>query len=178
MFKNLKEAKKSLDQKQFQAIHGKAEEAVRQLQHSEINFIQILQEVEDHMVHRWCGFNSLYQYGVQCLNLSSSQSYMYGHLATSTRKLKKLKEALEESVITPSKAARTLSVINEDNEEEWIQKAAFLSKHQLEKEVVKLNPKKVKGERSEYLTSDVIDMKTPISEEVYKQLVRVQDLLS
>ncbi|MCB0389813.1 MAG: HNH endonuclease, partial [Bdellovibrionales bacterium] len=37
---------------------------------------------------------------------------------------------------------------------------------------------KLRGERSEYLTADVIDMKTPVSEEVYKMLVQVQDLLS
>ena len=178
MFKNLREAKKNLSDKQFQAIHKQASASAKALQNSEVDFIRSLQDVHSNMVHRWCGFNSLHKYGIHCLQLSSSQSYMYGSLAKATKELKSLGQALDEGRINPSKAARVLSVINKDNEEEWIQKAITLPKSQLEKEVVKLNPKKVKGERSEYLTEDVIDLKTPVSESIYKQLVRVQDLMS
>ncbi|USN48327.1 MAG: HNH endonuclease [Pseudobdellovibrionaceae bacterium] len=177
-FKNLSEAKRSLSTKEFRSIQKQAEAAVSHLQQSEINLIQTLQLVEDNMVHRWCGYNSLFEYAVQCLRLSRAQSYMYVGLAKATRQYKKLESALVNQRVTPSKAARILSVITTDNEQEWVLKAASLPKTQLEKEVAKINPKKVPGERSHYLTSNVIEMKTPVSEDVYKKLVQVQDLLS
>lgn len=177
-FKNLREARKNLSLKDFRRLHEKAEHAVANLQKSELHLIKILQIIESHMVHRWCGYNSLFEYGVQCLKLSRSQSYMYVRLAKVSRKYKKLNKALIDRKVTPSKAARVLVVMNTENEEEWIKKASTLPKSQLEKEVARLNPKKVRGERSEYLTSDVIEMKTPVSEEVYKMLIKVQDLLS
>ena len=164
--------------KDFRQLHLKAEEAVVHLQKSELQLIKTLQMIEDNMVHRWCGFNSLFEYAVQCLHLSRAQSYMYVNLAKALKKYKKMEEALNQNKLTPSKAARVLSVINLENEQEWVTKASTLPKSQLEKEVVRLNPKKVRGERSEYLTSDTIEMKTPVSEEVYKMLVKAQDLLS
>jgi hypothetical protein len=103
---------------------------------------------------------------------------MYVSLAKATRDYKKLEVALDKNEVTPSKAARVLSVIELENEQEWVLKASRLSKAQLEKEVARLNPKKVRGERSEYLTPDVIELKIPVKEEVYKLLVRAQDLLS
>lgn len=177
-YKNLKSAKKDLSLKDFRRLHENALQAVDKLQESELNLIKTLQIIENNMVHRWCGYNSLFEYCVQCLKLSRSQSYMYMSLAKSLRKYHKLNRALNNKTVTPSKAARVLAVMNIENEEEWILKAATLPKSQLEKEVVRLNPKKVRGERSEYLTSDVIEMKIPVSEDVYKQLIRVQDLLS
>ncbi|MCB0341610.1 MAG: HNH endonuclease [Pseudobdellovibrionaceae bacterium] len=177
-FKNLREAKRSLNIKEFRRIQKKAEAAVSDLQSSEINLIKTLQLVEDNMVHRWCGYNSLFEYAVQCLRLSRSQAYMYVGLAKATRKYSMLESALVEKRVTPSKAARVLFVIPADSEQQWVLKAAALPKAELEKEVAKINPKKVPGERSHYLTSDVIEMNTPVSEDVYKKLVRVQDLIS
>lgn len=177
-YQNLREATKHLSQKDFRLLQAQAKKAVADLKNSELHLIKTLQIIEDHMVHRWCGYNSLFEYGVHCLQLSRSQSYMYVSLAKATRKYKKLEKALNDNTLTPSKAARVLSVINIKNEQEWITKASTLPKAQLEKEIVKLNPKKVCGEHSRYLTTEVIEMRTPVSEEVYKMLVRVQDLLS
>ncbi|MCB0392079.1 MAG: hypothetical protein KDD58_12360 [Bdellovibrionales bacterium] len=177
-FKNLRQAKQTLSLKEFRRLYLQAEQAVAELQKSELHLIETLQLIEDNMVHRWCGYNSLFEYSVQCLKLSRAQSYMYVNLSKATRKYKKLALALNNGTVTPSKAARVLSVINEENEQTWIIKASTLPKAKLEKEIVRLNPKKVRGERSEYLTADIIEMKIPVSEEVYKMLVKVQDLLS
>ncbi len=177
-FKNLREARSHLSLKDFRRLHAKAEKAVEDLQTSELSLIKTLQVIEDNKVHRWCGYNSLFEYGVQCLGLSRSQSYMYVSLSKATRKYKKLELALSAKKLTASKATRVLSVMTLDNQQDWITKAMTLPKSQLEKEVVRLNPKKARGERFEYLTSEVIEMKTPVSEGVYKMLIRAQDLLS
>ena len=62
-FKNLRQAKKSLSLKDFRHLHTKAEQAVADLIKSELHLIKILQLIESNMVHRWCGYNSLFEYG-------------------------------------------------------------------------------------------------------------------
>lgn len=67
-------------------------------------------------------------------------------------------------------------MISPQNKEEWIEKASSLSKAEIEREVVKTNPKAVKADRIIPINASQSESRGVLSEEARKILERVKEL--
>ncbi|MCM2280787.1 MAG: HNH endonuclease [Bdellovibrionaceae bacterium] len=130
------------------------------------------------LVHRFIGFNSLFQYAVHALKLFEAQSYAYITVARKARELPQLQEAIVSGELTVSKAVRITSVINEQTQEKWIGLALELPKRDLEREVARENPRAVRPEQARFLDAHTLQLQTPISEAGYKKLERARELMA
>ena len=176
MYTTLKQARKHLEPKDFRQIHKNAEQAVKELKTKETEVIKALQEVDSNKVYRYLGLNSLYQYAL-AIGLSEHQAYTYITVARKALECNQLQKAIESKEITVSKARRLAAVMDKKNQRSWLSLAGKLSKRELEKEIAKTNPRAIAPEQAKYLTQDVLELSLPVSEEVYNQLKRVQDIL-
>ncbi|MCM2281792.1 MAG: hypothetical protein NDI61_08085 [Bdellovibrionaceae bacterium] len=178
MFTRLHEVRQSHDEKTLRAIHSRTCAAVERLKACEADLIRCLQEVDRFLVHRFIGYNSLFQYAVHALKLSEAQSYAYITVARKARELPQLQEAIVSGELTVSKAVRITSVINEQTQAKWIGLALELPKRDLEREVARENPRAARPEQARFLDAHTLQLQTPISEVGYKKLERVRELMA
>ncbi|MCM2281013.1 MAG: HNH endonuclease [Bdellovibrionaceae bacterium] len=178
MFTRLQEVRRSQDEKTLRAIHSRTCAAVERLKACEADLIRCLQEVDQFLVHRFIGYNSLFQYAVHALKLSEAQSYAYITVARKAQELPQLQEALVSGELTVSKAVRITSVINEQTQAKWIGLALELPKRDLEREVARENPRAARPEQARFLDAHTLQLQTPISEVGYKKLERARELMA
>lgn len=69
-------------------------------------------------------------------------------------------------------------MISHENQDDWISKAATLSKSVLEKEVAKENPRLAVAERAKYVSEERLKLELGVSEALLEKIKRVQDLIS
>ncbi|MCM2282757.1 MAG: hypothetical protein NDI61_13030 [Bdellovibrionaceae bacterium] len=168
MFTKLNQVRKSQDEKHLRAVHAQTCEAVERLKSCEAELIRCLQEVDRFLVHRFLGYNSLFQYSLHALKLSEAQSYAYITVARKAQDLPQLQEAITKGDLTVSKAVRITSVINEANQQKWIGLALELPKRDLEREVARENPRAARPEQARFLDAHTLELSTPLSEANYK----------
>ncbi len=178
MYETLTQAKKEIEPKLFRTIHQAAVLAVTELKQKEALLILALQDVDEHFAYRYLGFNSLFRYCMDALKLTEAQSYMYISVSRKSKNLPALQSALESGEVTVSKASRVVSVINCDNAQYWLDLTKESTKHEVEKEVAKVNPKAICPEKARYLTDTTIELQVAVSEEVFKLLKRAQEILA
>ncbi|MCM2281103.1 MAG: hypothetical protein NDI61_04580 [Bdellovibrionaceae bacterium] len=175
---HLTQIRKSQGEKHLRAVHAQTCQAVERLKSCEAELIRCLQEVDRFLVHRFLGYNSLFQYGLHALKLSESQSYAYITVARKARELPRLQEAITAGELTVSKAVRITSVINEANQQKWIGLALELPKRDLEREVARENPRAARPEQARFLDAHTLQLQTPISEVGYNKLERTRELMA
>ena len=164
--------------KELRAVHERALEAVANLKRSEIEVVTALQEVDRLLVHRFIGYNSLKQYAMKALELSEQQAYMYIAVARKSVQCPQLLEAMVKREITISKAHRLSSVIDEENQAEWIDLAKKSSKSRLEKMIAIYDPKEAVPERVRFLNNTLLAMQTPIQEKNFEVFSRARELVA
>jgi len=81
------------------------------LKSCEAKVIHCLQEVDRFLVHRFVGYNSLYQYALHSLKLTEHQAYTYICVARKSAELPELQAAIESGDLSVSKARRVTAVI-------------------------------------------------------------------
>lgn len=90
-----------------------------------------------------------------------------------------LKAAISEGKVHISNARRIVPVLNAQNKELWIEKAARLSQRELEREVVREKPiAQTVQERIRPIADKRSELRAGISEEIEKDIRRVQNILS
>src|SRR5688572_21358036 len=125
-------------------IHQVALKISQDYRTAETSLIDILQKVDEKKVYAALGHSSLFVYAIEELKLSEASAQALTSIARKSKSIPKLKEEIEKGVISVSKAQRIVSVITKENQSEWLTKASTLSKRELEKEVVKVNPETVR----------------------------------
>ncbi|MGE3759897.1 MAG: hypothetical protein AB7H97_19175, partial [Pseudobdellovibrionaceae bacterium] len=178
MFTDLATAKKSLEPKTFRAIHREAVMAVEELKSKEVNLIRVLQEVDESLTYRYLGFSSLYSYCVEGLKLSESQAMMYISVARKSKQLPALQQALEAGEVSVSKVKRVVPVIDNSNQQYWLELVQTSTKREIEKAVAKVNPRAVHHEKARYVTDTLVELQVPVSEKVFDLLKRAQEVLT
>ena len=177
-YTKLQVVRKNHKARELRAIHERAVKAVENLKQSEIEVVTSLQEVDRLLVHRFIGYNSLKQYAMKALKLSEQQAYMYIAVARKSVECPRLLEAMIKREITISKAHRLSSVIDEDNQAEWIDLAKKSSKNRLEKMIATYDPKQALPERVRFLNSTLLEMNTPIQEKNFEVFSRARELVA
>lgn len=89
-----------------------------------------------------------------------------------------LKKAIAQGEISVSQAKRISSVVSNENDTAWIDKARTLTQRELEKEVAKERPEQVVAEKLKYVQSNRLQFQCGISEDLMNKLLRAQNVLS
>ncbi|MGE3758407.1 MAG: HNH endonuclease signature motif containing protein [Pseudobdellovibrionaceae bacterium] len=182
-------------------IHERAMEVAKSYKLSEIELIEILEQVDRYRIYYQHKCNSLFSYATEVLKLSNEVAYIFIGVARKTREVPELKEEIRNGSITVSKAKRMTSVITKENKSEWILLAKTSTKHQLEKQIAIARPTEAVREKLEYSSApreqiklikleaneksvssgkDAIrvQLQIGVSEELMLKLRRIQDLES
>jgi hypothetical protein len=159
-------------------IHNRALEAAGRFKKAEAELVEILGEIDRSRTYRELGYPSLFQYCVQALGLSENVSVAFIIVARKARQIPALQTALNEGVLSVSKAKKIAPVLSRDNQEEWIARAIHLNTRALEQEVVKVEPREATPERIRPVSENRLEVRLGISAELREKLERVQDLES
>lgn len=160
------------------SIHRQTLLAVKELKSKEAVLIRRLQQVDQNKVHRFCGYNSLYQYCLKALELTENQACDYIRVARKALELPELQQDINSGVLSVSKARRIIPVADQDNYREWSQKAKSMSKRELEKAIAQINPKYNVPDHFKPVADNLIHMQGAITEEVLEKLNRAKEILS
>jgi hypothetical protein len=160
------------------AIHNKTLETVKEFKKKETELIEDLIEIDSHKVFLHLGYSSLFQYCVNALKLTEAQSYQFIGVARKSVEIPEIKVAIEAGRINVSSARRIVSVITPENKELWIEKASTLKQRDLEREIIKENPREFKRESIRPIAENRLELKVAINIELETKLKKIQDLLS
>ncbi|MGE0633480.1 MAG: HNH endonuclease [Pseudobdellovibrionaceae bacterium] len=131
-------------------IHERAMEVAKSYKLSEIELIEILEQVDRYRIYYQHKCNSLFSYATEVLKLSNEVAYIFIGVARKTQEVPELKEEIRSGSITVSKAKRMTSVITKENKSEWISLAKTSTKHQLERQIAIAKPTEAVREKFEY----------------------------
>jgi len=159
-------------------LHSRAISLVKQIRKSEAELLDILDQIEKQKLYLDWGYSSLFQYAVDGLGLSEGRAYNFITVTRKSREVPSLRKNIESGKLPVSKARKIASVIDPQNEKEWILKAQQLSQKLLEREVAKVSPRTKVKEGAHYIDEKSLELKSLISEETYQKLLRAQDLVS
>ncbi len=162
----------------IEELHTEAVHVAASFHKSESRLISILQEMDGHSQFRKLQCSSLFDCGVRILKLSESNTLNFIAVARKSKIVPQLKKAIDDGILTVSKARKITPVITPENQSHWISLAQGLSKDKLEKEVARVCPKEAVTERAQFVSGDRIKLTLGISEEILNLLKRVQDLES
>ena len=177
-FTKLQVVRKQFSSKELRCFHEKAVVASQNLKASEAALIRALQEVDKYLVHRFIGYNSLFQYAVRALGLSEHQAYGFITVARKALKLPALQAAIESGEVTVSKVRKVTSVINEHNQMKWLELARTSTRLELEKAIALENPRASIPEGMRFVTENVLDLRAAVSEETYQLLMEAKAIQS
>ncbi|MGK5087261.1 HNH endonuclease signature motif containing protein [Bdellovibrionota bacterium FG-2] len=145
---------------------------------AEGDLLEILEQADRHRVYRKHGHSSLFLYVVRELGLSESVAYNLITVCRKAREVPELRTLIGHGTITLSNARKISPVLTPQNKALWLEKAASLSKRQLEKEIVKVRPEAATPENVSYVTQERVRLEVGLSETDMLNLRRVQDLMS
>lgn len=164
-----------------QTLHQKALAVVARYKRSEIELVEILEELELAKTFYILGFSSLHDYAVQGLELSDAVAHIFINVARKTLEVPQLKAEIRSGAISVSKAVRLTAVMTKDNQQHWLTIAKAASKNRLEREVALASPEKAIRERASlrrFGKTVRVELALGVSEDLMLKLRRVQDVLS
>jgi hypothetical protein len=161
----------------MQSIHDRARGAAQQFKKSEFELINMIQEIDEKKAYFEKNFTSTFRYCVGFLKLSDNVSLDFIAIARASKKVPDLKNAIQNELLTVSKARRITSVLTKENSSYWLGLAQNLSKDKLEKEIAKVRPQVLTPEKAKYVTENRLKLELGISEEFMKTLKRAQEIL-
>jgi 5-methylcytosine-specific restriction endonuclease McrA len=159
-------------------IHQKALDLSRRYKSAEVELIDVLIQAERHRVFRRKGHPSLFRYVVDELRLSEGVAYNLITVSRKAREVPELQAKIRDGAITLTNARKIAPVLEPENKNEWLAKAAMLSQRQLEREVVKIRPEAATPERASYVTESRMKLEIGLSEKAMMNLRRAQDVLA
>lgn len=177
-FSNLPEARQTLGPKKIRDLINKAHDVAVVFRQKETELIQVLKELDDTKAYRATGYNSLFRFCVESLQLTEHQSYNYITVARKCTEIPELMVALEDRRITVSKARRMASVINSDNQSAWIELAEKSSQRDLESAVRAKDPLPSVRDHLQILSQSDVKLQATLDKSVEQKLRRVIELLS
>jgi len=145
---------------------------------SEAELLESIIEIDQLRIFEKFGFSYLTTYCVKHLRLDESVAGVLVRVARKSQAVPELKLAVVAGEVSISNARTISSVINRDNQAEWIAKAKTLPKQKLEREVAIISPSKAKPEKVRHIGNGRVQIVVNLSEEEFGQRSRVKDLVS
>ncbi len=160
------------------SLHEQAVKLAHQFSTLQGELLDVLQKIEDCDGYLEFGSTSLHRYAADILGLTDDIAYTLTRLARKSKEVPLLKEKIQSREIPISNARTIVSILTPQNQDEWLGKAATLSKRELEKEVYAQFPKEEVKERIKPVNATRLELRMGISEDLESKLRRIQDLLS
>lgn len=165
-----------------QQIHRQAISLSKTFQSTQVQLIQVLQEIDQHKIFLKMGYTSLFAYALAELQLSESNCATFITVSRKAREVPLLQTEIGNGSLSVHKARRITPVLNKAISEvelkTWIDKAKNLSKRELEHEVAKVLPQSLTPETYRYVAEERLYLKLGVSKETMDRLLQIQDLLS
>ena len=159
-------------------IHEKALTLAKRYKIAQAELLDVLQEIDSKKIFRSFGYNSLWDYCLRGLLLSESDADTFIRVARKSQSIPLLKQLIQKGEISLSAARRVCSVITVENHKGWLEKAKTLNQRELEREIVKENPKAKVPDKLKPLAPETTELHCSISSEVEALIRKVQDLES
>lgn len=169
------EAKELLGEKKN--IHERALIRVQRYLVAEADLLESIIEADQNRLFEDFGLAYLTPYCVKYLGLSEDVAANFVRVARKTYEVPELKAAIDEGKLSVTKAKAIVSVINTQNQKNWIEKAENFSKSQLEKAVATESPKPKKPEKAKFEAPNRVRYEFDLTEEESVLFKRAQDLL-
>jgi hypothetical protein len=174
----------------YRELNEKAKSIAKQYKKCEQELIAIIIKIDQCKLFYSLGYNSLFKYVVDELNLSESIAYNFINVARKSHQVPELKRAVCSGDVSVSKARKVVPVINRANQSHWLRIVKTQSQKQIERQVALANPKVAIPEKMTYqspqmIVQEKVSLKTStprvhlslgISEKLMIQLRRAQDL--
>lgn len=158
-------------------LHEKAIQCVQDYKKSEKALLDILGEIDETRTYLRFGVSSLFRYCVEVLKLSESETFRFTQVARKSKEVPELKAAIQKGILTVSRASRIAPVITPGTHALWIEKAANLTQKELEREVVKQNPREAVRERVKVVSAELSELRIPLDPQLEELLKRTQEVL-
>ncbi|MBI2605860.1 MAG: HNH endonuclease [Deltaproteobacteria bacterium] len=162
----------------FHELHRRALEAARKFFQAEAELLDLIQKIDGCKGFRDLGHTSLFSYAVGELKLSESVALNLINVARKAIQIPALKTEIQSGNLSVCKARKIVSVLNVQNQVEWIEKAKALPTRKLEKEIAKTAPGEAFPERVRYVTETRVNLSFSLDEKTLETIKRVQDLES
>jgi hypothetical protein len=124
------------------------------------------------------GYGSFWGYLTLALKLSDSEAGRFSGVIKKSKEVPELKVAIETNELSISKAARVVSVINQENADRWIENAKTLSYRELEKQAALESPKTKIREGVKPISQEHYELKALLSETGERNLKRAEAILA
>jgi len=164
--------------KEIQEIHQRALKAAERYKRSEMDVLSSIQEVDGSAAFLRLGHTSLFNYMLHALGFSESIAANFITVSRKAKEIPMLQAAIQEGLLSVSKARKITAVLTLENQQEWVEKAKTLPQRQLEQEVAREIPREDVPERIKFITESRMEMRLGISKEMEEKLRHVQDLES
>jgi 5-methylcytosine-specific restriction endonuclease McrA len=162
----------------LRSIHERALYRAKKYLVSEAELLESIIEVDQHKLYEKFGLQYLTPYCVTYMGLDETVAGVFVRIARKSQIIPELKQAIVDNEISISNARTIASVITNQNQAEWIEKAKTLSKNKLEREVTSVSPSKAKPEKARHLGNGRVQLVLNLSEEEYEQRCRIKDPVS
>ncbi len=159
-------------------LHLKAVDLSKTFLTTEKELVVTLQEVEKEKVFLLMGYPSMHSYCTLALGLSDSQAYTFVSVSRTCVKAPLLHKAIQTGEVSVSKARRIVSVLSKETESLWVEKASQLTSRELEREVVKVNPRELVKEAIVPIANNLSKMTLSLTHEEEKFVRETLELLS
>jgi len=160
------------------AIHQRALNRARRYLVAEAELLEAIMEVDRNRTFEKFSLTHLTPYCVKYLGLTEDVAACFVRVERKSRQVPELKEAVAAGKITVTKAKAIVSVVNPENQQDWIEKASTLSKEKLERAVAQDFPSLKKPEKAKPTGPDRVRVEFELSQEEMEFFRRAQDLLS
>jgi hypothetical protein len=154
----------------------KAYDLVLARRKNEVDLIRVISKIDKQKLFRSTGYRSTFEFCVSGLKLSESEAYAFISVSRKCNEVPQLLVAIQEETLNVSRAKRITSVVNAENAQMWIAKAATLKQRQLETEVVAVNPKEAVRECIKPVSPGRSMLVVGASPNLQEKLARVREL--
>jgi len=158
-------------------IHERALFRAQRYLVAEADLLESIIEADRNRLYEDFGLAYLTPYCVKYLGLSEDVAANFVRVARKTYEVPELKAAIDEGKLSVTKAKTIVSVINADNQKNWIEKAESFSKSQLEKAVAFESPKPQRPEKAKFEGPNRVRYEYDLTEEESALFKRAQDTL-
>jgi hypothetical protein len=144
---------------------------------SEINLVQILQEVEKiKLFKKFDGCGSSFEYATKILKKTPPIAYMLIAVTRKGKEVPALQQAIQEKRITVPMAHRLVSQIRHENAEELISFAESHSYRETEIKLAELSPREAVKEKAQFIAGGLVKVTSIMTIAEFQELERLQSL--
>lgn len=144
---------------------------------AEAELLTAIMDVDRHQLYKKFDETHLTPYCVKYLKLSEDVAAMFVRVARKSQQVPELGLAVQDG-LQMSKAKTIASVIDSENQQEWIEKAQTLTKDKLEREVAAANPSAPKPEKAKPTGPNRIRIEFEVTYEEAEMIKRARELMS